>query len=114
MGDMGITTLGFLIVTGIVMWLHLRTRGGGASVVAAPERRGGSPCPKCSAHVPTGSTFCPACGVPLQVFDLVRAAAAEGAINATGPARAAVRGDMCVGCATCTAACPIPGAITMR
>lgn len=114
MAEMGFTTLGFLLITGVVMWLHLRSRGGGGAMATIPERRDGAPCPKCEAHVPKGSVFCPACGIPQQVFELVQAPTAEGAMSTTGPARAAVRADMCVGCATCTAACPIPGAITMR
>src|SRR5512140_1189300 len=104
MADMGLTTLGFLLVTGVVMWLHLRSRGGGGAGATIPERRSGAPCPKCEAHVPKGSVFCPACGIPQQVFELVQAPTAGGAMSTTGPARAAVRADMCVGCATCTAA----------
>ncbi len=115
MGDMVYTTLGFLLVTGIVMWLHLRSRGeGSGGPVAATAARDGVACPKCQAHVPHGSVFCPACGVPQQVYELVQSPTAQGEATGTGPARAAVRTDMCVGCGTCVAACPIPGAITMR
>jgi putative YpdA family bacillithiol system oxidoreductase len=114
MGDMGYTTLGFVLVTGVVMWLHLRSRADSGAAAPSSAPREGTPCPKCQARVPRGSAFCPACGVPQQVFELVNAPAASGTESGTGPARAAVRADMCVGCATCTAACPIPGAITMR
>jgi thioredoxin reductase/ferredoxin len=115
MGEMGYTTLGFLLVTGVVMWLHLRSRGEGRSAtVVSNAPRDGVACPKCQAHVPRGSAFCPACGIPQQVYELVNAPTAHGEATGTGPARAAVRGDMCVGCGTCVAACPIPGAITMR
>jgi heterodisulfide reductase subunit A-like polyferredoxin len=49
----------------------------------------------------------------LQVYEVVAAPIATG--TATGGAlRALVRGDMCVGCGTCVASCPEPGAITMR
>jgi putative YpdA family bacillithiol system oxidoreductase len=33
---------------------------------------------------------------------------------AAGKPRALVRADMCVGCSTCVASCPVPGAITMQ
>ena len=109
------TTLGFFALTGLMIWLHLRGRGAPRASgmdIAAPGR----PCPKCNAAVPQGSAFCPACGVPQQMFELVAAptAAAGTKAPASGVPRALVRADMCVGCGTCVASCPEPGAITMR
>lgn len=65
--------------------------------------------------MPAGSTFCPSCGIPQQVFEVVAAdAVPAGAGDATAALHAIVRGDLCVGCGTCVAACPEPGAITLQ
>jgi putative YpdA family bacillithiol system oxidoreductase len=50
----------------------------------------------------------------MQVFEMIRAPVAKGAEEQTGDPKALVRADMCVGCGTCVAACPEPGAITLR
>lgn len=109
-----ITTIGFFAVTGFVMWLHLRAH----SQAAAPPSAGRAdrPCPRCGAAVPSGSTFCPGCGVPQQIFEMVSApmSSAEADAPAIGKPRALVRADMCVGCGTCVASCPVPGAITLQ
>jgi thioredoxin reductase (NADPH) len=107
------TTLGFFVLTGFVMWLHLRGRGHDGT--ASAPRLVTAPCARCGAGVPRGSTFCPACGVPQQIFELVNAPAAAAATGApTGAPRALVHADMCVGCGTCVDSCPEPGAITLR
>jgi putative YpdA family bacillithiol system oxidoreductase len=108
------TTLGFFALTGVFVWLHLR-RGasGGATAALAPPT--GQPCARCQAVVPAGSTYCPACGIPQQVFEIVNATESRGvAEGSAGAMRALVRGDMCVGCGTCVAACPEAGAIALR
>jgi heterodisulfide reductase subunit A-like polyferredoxin len=66
--------------------------------------------------VPSGSQFCPGCGIPQQIFEVVSAgiSAPMSADGTGGAMRALVRADMCVGCATCVAACPEDGALTMR
>ncbi|MFI5309894.1 MAG: NAD(P)-binding domain-containing protein [Gemmatimonadales bacterium] len=110
------TTLGFFALTAVVVWLHLRARGdlgGGHAAPAASTR----PCPKCNGVVPVNATFCPGCGVAQQLFELVAARVAPAGVAKDGVAgvpRALVRADMCVGCGTCVASCPEPGAITLR
>ncbi len=109
------TTLGFFALTAVMIWLHLRASGGGAATRrSAPVAPPSQPCPRCQAPVVPGSTFCPGCGVPLQAFEVVRAREATGPQVAGGQPKAAVRADMCVGCGTCVAACPEPGAIVLR
>jgi thioredoxin reductase/Pyruvate/2-oxoacid:ferredoxin oxidoreductase delta subunit len=50
----------------------------------------------------------------LQVFEMVRAPVVEGeAAEPSGPLHAMVRADVCVGCGTCVAACPEPGALAL-
>ena len=108
-----LTTLGFFLMTAVAIWWHLRATGGGHVAAVAPPGRG-APCPRCKAMVPPGSTFCPGCGVPQQIFEMVRAPVASGDQTAGGAPKALVRADMCVGCGTCVAACPEPGAVTLR
>ncbi len=105
-----LTTLGFFALTALAIWLHLRTTG----VAHAAPSRAGAPCPRCKALVPPGATYCPSCGVPQQIFEMVRAPVSAGAADPGGAPKALVRVDMCVGCGTCVASCPEPGAITLR
>ena len=109
------TTLGFFALTALMVWLHLRARGPSTSSRASGAMVAikGLPCPRCKVIVPQGSTFCPGCGVPQQIFELVQASESKGAA-ASGALKAMVRADMCVGCGTCVDACPEPGAITLR
>jgi len=108
------TTVGFFALTGLVMWMHLRDRARHSS--APVVRPVDPPCLRCGAGVPPRSAFCPGCGVPQQIFEMVNAptSAAAGDGPAVGKPRALVRADMCVGCGTCMASCPEPGAITLR
>lgn len=109
------TTLGFFALTGFFIWRHLRhndaSRGAPAPRAAAVP---GQPCARCGADVPKGSTFCPACGIPQQIFEVVSAGVATSDGAQGGVLRAMVRSDMCVGCGTCVAACPETGALTLR
>ena len=114
-----LTAIAFLGVTMVSVILHLRGRGSGGSgggvAVVAPA---GPACPRCRQPVPASAGFCPGCGVPQQIYEVVsarlsvaRPAAAAGA--PVVPLHAMVRSDRCVGCGTCVAACPEPGAIKM-
>lgn len=54
--------------------------------------------------------------MPQQIFEVVQARerSADGAAVQGGAEHAVVRSDLCVGCGTCVAACPEPGAITLQ
>jgi thioredoxin reductase (NADPH) len=107
--EMLLTTIGFFALTGLFMWRHLR--GSSQPAPGGPAK----PCPRCKAGVPAGSAFCPGCGVPQQIFEVVAAPAASAPPNGSnGAVRGIVRSDMCVGCGTCAAACPETGAIRLR
>lgn len=125
-----VTTLGFLLMSAILIALHLRSHG------RAKRQRGAAlatpPCPRCGARAPATAGLCPSCGVPLQAYEVVsartakraaasggadagdRADAGDGSDAGAGRLHAVVRADTCVGCGTCVSACPEPGAIRIE
>ncbi len=112
-----LTTLAFFALTAFFIWRHMRAGEGGSGASSAATRAVKvAPCARCNASIPAGSTFCPGCGIPVQIFEVVTARVSNSTASddGTAPPRAAVRADMCVGCATCVAACPETGALTMR
>ncbi len=114
--SMLLTTVGFLLLTALFVMRHLKQSAptdGSARPAAAVKT---APCPRCAAAVPRGSAFCPSCGIPQQVFEVVAAnAVRDDDAGSTGRAmHAVVRGDQCVGCGTCADACPEPGAMTLE
>ena len=112
--EMLVTTVGFFALTGLFVWLHLRSRAG-PPAASAPALPNGRPCARCKAPVPKGSAFCPGCGIPQQIYEVVSAAIVDDdGARPAGALRALVRADMCVGCGTCVASCPETGAITLR
>jgi thioredoxin reductase/Pyruvate/2-oxoacid:ferredoxin oxidoreductase delta subunit len=103
-------TLGFVALTAAFAYRHLRADTGDAGA----ERKA-HPCPRCGTPVAAAVRKCPSCGISQQIFELVRAPALAIAEEAQGGTlRAVVRGDMCVGCGTCVAACPEAGALALR
>jgi thioredoxin reductase (NADPH) len=102
------TTLAFVALSALFAWLHLRGRRPASAATVA--------CPRCQARIPVGTNVCGACQAPLQAYEMVTArVVADGAVvgGGEGPLHALVRTDTCVGCGTCVAACPEPGAITL-
>jgi thioredoxin reductase (NADPH) len=102
-------TAGFVLATAAFAYWHVRR-------TPDQDTEQTHPCPRCGTKVDSGSRTCPSCGISQQIFELVRAPAlavtAEPDMGATQ--RAIVRGDMCVGCGTCVAACPESGALALR
>ena len=108
-----LTGAAFVAVTAVLMAWHLRRTSG--RTAAAPE----SPraCPRCAARIGGRDEVCPACGVPLQAYEVVSAPEAAGgtaAASGGGRLHAIVRTDTCVGCGACVPACPEPGAIRLE
>ncbi|HXV13709.1 MAG TPA: NAD(P)-binding domain-containing protein [Candidatus Krumholzibacteria bacterium] len=102
-----ITTIAFIVFTLLLMRGHMKSRHGDAK---------SAPCPRCRKKVPHGAARCPSCGVPMQLYEVVRAGAVSaeesGGKGSVQP-HAVVRADLCVGCAACVPVCPEPGAIRM-
>jgi len=109
-----LTTLGFFVLTGAFIWWHLREKASPADAPAPTVAT--RPCARCGTAVPVNGTYCSGCGIAQQLFEVVSAPVASGAVAAAGSAlpKAMVRADLCVGCGTCVASCPEVGAITMR
>ncbi len=107
--SMALTVLGFAALTALFAWWHVR--GSGAGVTASDLRT----CPRCRARFAAGAVFCPGCRVPVQVYELVSAPIADVAepLDLDVKPHPIVRTDLCVGCGTCVAACPEPGAIQL-
>lgn len=105
--ETALTLAGFAALTAISVWLHLR----GTSAAHAPACEPAGTCPRCRALVPPGAACCPRCGVPQQIYSLIATPTALGEKDLGAQAHAVVRADMCVGCGTCVAACPEPGAL---
>jgi len=112
---MVLTTIGFLLLSALLIALHMRSHGRARHRTGAGPAT--TPCPRCGTRVQQGAGLCPSCNVPLQTYEVVSARLAHRdhteATPGTGPERlhAVVRADTCVGCGTCVAACPEPGAI---
>jgi thioredoxin reductase/Pyruvate/2-oxoacid:ferredoxin oxidoreductase delta subunit len=109
--DTALTTLGFFLLTAWFIYRHLRHAAPAGAAPVQVTR----PCPRCRHQVPRDSIFCPGCGVPQQIYEVVSApVSAAGVDGAIGRAHAVVRADMCVGCGTCAAACPEPNALALK
>jgi thioredoxin reductase (NADPH) len=110
-----LTTIAFFGLTALLTVRHLRQTE--TARHAAPPQVVGTPCLRCDRTIPTNAVFCPGCGVARQVYELVSAKTSEAsAPKAAAGSRmhALVRADACVGCGTCVAACPEPGALSMQ
>lgn len=101
-----LTFLAFGALTTFFVVRHMKQRGGDAK---------GTSCPRCRVTVPPGAARCPKCRVPMQLYEVVSAAAVTGEDDdrAGASPHAVVRADLCVGCGACVPVCPEPGAIRM-
>jgi thioredoxin reductase (NADPH) len=102
-----LTILAFVMITILFVARHMKARGGDSKATI---------CPRCRATVPPGAARCPKCKVPMQLYEVVSAAAvneSEDERDGSAP-HAVVRADLCVGCGACVPVCPEAGAIRME
>jgi thioredoxin reductase len=95
-----------------------RATGRAAPAAAAPP--GARPtigCPRCGKSISSDSAFCPACGAPLALWNVHRAAvkpAGNGSGRAeAGKPRPVINASLCIGCGTCVDACPETGTLAL-
>ena len=108
------TTIAFLVITVLSIYFHVRKTENAAAARSRPAARARA-CARCGKTVAAGEAVCAHCGVPQQIFEVVRAVEVSAEVpESDEPLRAHVRSDLCVGCSTCVDACPEPMAIGLR
>ncbi len=124
--DTLVTFLVALLVTTFFVRRYVKTlapkrAGAAAHSAAAPAapaaRTAQIACPRCSKLIGQDATFCPACGAPMALWNVHRAAvkpAANGAQGAeTGKPRPVINATVCIGCGTCVDSCPETGTLAL-
>jgi len=106
-----LTTAGFVVLSALLVWWQVRSHADKTAATPVKVSR----CPRCQSALPPGAEECARCHAPLKAYELVLAPVAKtpAAGETEGPLHAIVRADVCVGCGTCVAACPEPGAIRL-
>ncbi len=89
----------------------------GAAPVAPQAAGPAIACPRCNKSIGADSTFCPACGAPMSLWNLHRAAVRPEA-NGTGSGengkpRPVINATLCIGCGSCADACPETGTLAV-
>jgi thioredoxin reductase len=74
------------------------------------------PCPRCGQGVPEKASFCGACGAPMSLWNVHRAAVQEKTETPgdKGRPRPVINASLCIGCGSCVDACPETGTLEVR
>jgi thioredoxin reductase len=84
---------------------------------AAPQAKPVFACPRCNKSIASDSTFCPACGAPMSMWNLHRAAVRPDTNGAgggeKGKPRPLINASLCIGCGSCVDACPETGTLAL-
>ena len=108
----------FFCVRGYVKTLSTNKRAAAhPDPVPAPPAEPLTKCPRCSKSIAADSTFCPACGAPMALWNLHRAPV-TGTANGTAPSsngkpRPVINATLCIGCGSCVDACPETGTLAL-
>lgn len=111
----------FFCVRGYVKTLSANKRTGAAPPDPAPApapAKASTNCPRCAKSIAADSTFCPACGAPMALWNLHRAPVTVIAENGAAPAgngkpRPVINATLCIGCGSCVDACPETGTLAL-
>ena len=121
------TFLAFLIASVLTLFFvrrYLKTltvpkRAAAPPQKAAPQTAAPAiACPRCGRSIAGESSFCSACGAPLALWSVHRAAvqsAPEGAAGtkANEKPRPVINATLCIGCGSCVDACPETGTLAL-
>ncbi len=85
-----------------------------AAIPAAP--RDMTACPRCGKSISGESSFCPACGAPMALWNVHRAAVQPqqtGVVEEKGKPRPVINATLCIGCGSCVDSCPETGTLAL-
>ena len=89
----------------------------GTPPAATPQSKPVFACPRCNRSIAADSTFCPACGAPMSLWNLHRAAVRPDTNGAgggeKGKPRPLINASLCIGCGSCVDACPETGTLAL-
>ena len=90
---------------------HRQAPAASVSAPAVAERT--KECPRCSKPVGNSAAFCPACGVPLALWNVHRAPIEAGTSPKTGKPEPVINASLCIGCGSCVDSCPETGTLEL-
>ena len=70
-------------------------------------------CPRCSKPVGVSAAFCPACGVPLALWNVHRAPVEANPSTGAGKPQPVINASLCIGCGSCVDSCPETGTLEL-
>ena len=88
----------------------------GAAPAQAPAQPAIS-CPRCRKSIAQDASFCPACGAPMALWNVHRAAVKTVSIGEPagdqGKPRPVINATLCIGCGSCVDSCPETGTLAL-
>ena len=119
------TLLSFLIASAVTFFLlrhYLKTlatpkRQTSAAPAASHSSEPAVSCPRCGKSIQGEAAFCPACGAPMALWNLHRAAVQPATNGSTsgekGKPRPVINATLCIGCGSCVDSCPETGTLAL-
>jgi len=84
---------------------------------AAPPASAAISCPRCRKSIAADSSFCPACGAPMALWNVHRAAvktvSSSPGGGEKGKPRPVINATLCIGCGSCVDSCPETGTLAL-